>query len=121
MNKEQAIHNFWSSFGLTAYDEMTVPDDAEMPYITYSVTTDKWGSVVNLTANLWYHSTKWEEISLKKEQIAQYIGAGRVLKLDNGYLWIVQGQPFAQRMADDVSDSIRRIYLNLQAEFLTAY
>ena len=36
MDKQQAIHGFWSSFGITAYDENSVPDDAELPYITYN-------------------------------------------------------------------------------------
>lgn len=121
MNKDQAIHSFWSGFGLTAYDETDVPDDAVYPYITYSVSTDKWETVVNLTGNLWYRSTSWKEISDKKEQIAQYIGDGKVIKIDGGYLWIVQGQPFAQRMADDTDETVRRIYINIQAEFLTAY
>ena len=40
MNKEQAIHFFWSQFGLPAYDENSVPDDAQMPYITYNVVID---------------------------------------------------------------------------------
>ena len=31
MDKFQAQQSFWSSFGLTAYDENTVPDDAEYP------------------------------------------------------------------------------------------
>ena len=121
MDKDQALYSFWSGFNLPAYDETDVPDDAQFPYITYAVITDKWDSVVNLTASLWYYSTKWSDISQKKEEIAQYIGDGKVIKLDNGYLWLVQGSPFAQRMADETDTNIRRIYLNIQAEFLTAY
>lgn len=37
MNKAQAIQAFWESFGVPAYEESTVPDDAVMPYITYSM------------------------------------------------------------------------------------
>ena len=36
MNKIQALDSFWNSFGLRAYDSMSVPDDAELPRITYS-------------------------------------------------------------------------------------
>lgn len=37
MDRAQAIHSFWNSFGLKAYDENTVPDNAKLPYITYEV------------------------------------------------------------------------------------
>lgn len=120
MNKEQALQSFWSTFGLSAYDETDVPDDAQFPYITYSVITDKLDTVVNMNASLWYRSTSWKDISDKKEEIAEYLKRGQVLQLDNGYLWIVQGHPFAQRIADE-DDAIRRIVLNIQAEFLTEY
>ena len=42
MTAEQTLHSFWSSFGLTAYDENSVPDDAVLPYITYSVSYDSF-------------------------------------------------------------------------------
>lgn len=32
-----------------------------------------------------------------------------------------RGSPFAQRMSDPNDDMIRRIYINITAEFLTAY
>lgn len=123
MTKAQAIHQFWSSFGLTAYDENTVPtgtDSPAMPYITYGVATDSLGNTVQLSGSLWYKSTSWLDISAKAEEISAYLGVGgQVLALDDGYMWVVRGTPFAQRMADDSDDSIRRIYINLQAEFLT--
>ena len=53
MDAEQAIHSFWSSFGLTAYDENSVPDTAELPYITYSLSYDTFDHQVSMVANLW--------------------------------------------------------------------
>lgn len=123
MDKSQAIHTFWSSFGLTAYDENTVPDDAEMPYITYNVPTADIDEMVVLNARLWYHSTSWQAISQKAEEIAQYIGeeGHKVMSIDNGFVWFVKGTPFSQRMADDTDSMIRSIYLNVNAEYLTMY
>lgn len=124
MDKAQSIHSFWSGFGLSAYDENTVPtgkNAPNMPYVTYSVTTDSLGSVVQLSGSLWYKSTSWAEISKKADEISEYIGVGgKVLKLDSGYVWVVRGQPFAQRMSDGNDETVRRVYINLQAEFLTA-
>ena len=119
MDKAQTLNNFWNLFGIPAYDETTVPDDAVMPYITYSVASDSLGNVVNLSASIWYYSKSWKDITLKKDEISRYIGpGGKSIKLDGGYVWICRGTPFAQRM-EDTNDSVRRIYLNIQAEFLT--
>ena len=123
MDKWQAIHDFWSGFGIPAYDENSVPDDAVMPYITYEAEIGAIDALVNLTASVWYKSMSWSEISRKALQIGLAIngnGNGCYLKkIDGGYMLLSQGSPFAQRL-DSGDDRIRRIYFNIQAEFLTA-
>ena len=124
MDKAQAIHNFWSSFGLPAYDENTVPDDAPERYITYNVSTDSIGNVVNLYGNIWdLDTTSWEFVSQKAEQIAEFIETKYPISygIENGRLYLSKGTPFAQRMGDPSSDRVRRMYINIQAEFLTAF
>lgn len=121
MDKAQAIHSFWSSFGLNAYDQYYIPDEAKMPYITYSVSTDSIGTPVLLTGDIWYYSESWETITKKAQAIADFIGYGyHIIKLDRGYLYITKGTPFAQRMSDEASEMVRRIHINLMCEFLTA-
>ena len=122
MNKWQAIHTFWSIFNLPAYDSSSVPDNAQMPYITYEVVTDSLDTPTFMTASLWYHGTTWEHVSNKADEIAHAIVTMRKpIALDEGYLWIVKGTPFAQRMSDPDDPLIRRVVLNIQAEYLTAY
>ncbi len=122
MNKWQAIHTFWSIFNLPAYDSSSVPDSAQMPYITYEVVTDSLDNPTFMTASLWYHGTTWEHVSNKADEIAHAIVTMRKpIALDEGYLWIVKGTPFAQRMSDPDDPLIRRVVLNIQAEYLTAY
>lgn len=123
MDKAQALQTFWESFGIPAYEQTTVPESATMPYITYSVSTDSLDNVVNMYASVWYHSTSWKDISEKTEQIARYIVGMNPpsIKFDGGRLYIAKGTPFAQRMADPNDDMIRRMYLNIQAEYLSAY
>ena len=119
MNKEQALQSFWESFNISAYDESSVPDNAKMPYITYQVATSSLGNVVAMTASIWYKSTSWKEITLKKDEISEAIGnGGKVIPLDNGYVWLNRGSVFAQRIRDD-DDTIRRYYLQIECEFLT--
>ena len=122
--KEQAIQQFWSGFGLRAYDEMTVPtgDDAPaLPYITYELITDNIDHPVQMTGSIWYRSTSWTEITAKKDLIAKDIGYGhKIIKIVGGYLYLTRGTPFAQRMGDDTDDMIRRIVININCEYLTA-
>ena len=72
MTKEQALTKFWESFGLTAYDENSVPSGENKPtypYITYNVVTGSFGSNLALTASLWYKSSSWEAITNKADEI----------------------------------------------------
>lgn len=120
MNKDQALQTFFSSFGWTAYDENSVPDDATLPYITYEVMTDNIGNTVYLSASLWDRSTSWTTINAKAREIAESLNyGGTTMRFDDGVIFITQGSPFAQRMADD-DDTIRRIILNFAVEFLSA-
>lgn len=123
MDKSQALHAFWSSFGLKAYDENSVPDNAVMPYITYQTATDSVGNKLLLNASIWDISTSWAWISQKADQIAEYIGKyGHLsVKIDTGYMYISKASPFAQRMSDESNKNIKRIIIQIQAEFLTAY
>lgn len=124
MDKWQAIDTFWNSFGIPAYDQNSVDtgeDSPQLPYITYEAQTGALDQVLTLAGSIWYRSSSWREISQKADEIAETIGYGyHIENVDGGYLWIVKGQPFAQRMNDE-DDMIRRIYIMLNAEFLTAY
>lgn len=122
MDKSQAIHTFWSQFGLPAYDENTVPDEAEMPYITYDVGVGSLGDFINLNGSLWYRSTSWREISQKADEIEKTVknNGYYILDIENrGHLFITAGFPFYQRMSEPADDMVRRIYFNLNAEFLS--
>ena len=121
MNKAAAIHQFWSGFGLTAYEENTVPSDAVFPYITYQLVTDAFDTDVAMTASLWYRGESWREINEKEREISAYIGIGGVIvKRADGRIWLKKGTPFAQNMGDESDNLIKRKYLNVTAEFLTA-
>ena len=128
-DKWQAIHNFWSGFGIPAYDESSVPEyiyingeriKNEPPYITYNAVIGEFEQVVQLTASVWYKSTSWAEISQKVDEIAQGVDQHKLIPINGGYMYIAKGSPFAQRMQDE-NDLIRRIYIVMQAEFFSRY
>ena len=121
MTKAAAIYQFWSSFGLTAYEENTVPEDATFPYVTYQLVTDSFDREVAATASLWYRGESWTAINAKTEEVARFIGGGGcLLDCDSGFIWLKRGTPFAQNMGDESDDLIKRKYINVTVEYMTA-
>ena len=121
MTKAAAIYQFWNSFGLTAYEENTVPTDAVFPYITYQLVTDSFDREVSAIASLWYRSESWAAINAKTEEISQKISrGGKIIHCDDGAIWLKRGQPFAQSMGDESDNLIRRKYLNLTQKYITS-
>ena len=123
MDKFQVLQTFWESFGIPAYDENTVPtgDDAPaFPYITYDAVISNLGTPVAMSASIWDYGTSWSRVTTKMAEIQSAIGrGGKILPIDHGAIWITAGTPFAQRMSDS-NDMIRRIFINISAEYLTA-
>ena len=112
-----ALQTFWSSFGLSAYDALTVPDDAAMPYITYESKLGDLEDKTALSASIWYRSTSWADVSQKAKQIQDAIGGGMSIPYSGGRLWVTQEVPFAQRLLEPSDDSVRRIVLQVSAEY----
>lgn len=124
MTKEQALHAFWSSFGLKAWEQSTVPtgsDAPAFPYLTYEVVTGNIDAgQIMLTASLWYRSESWVGVNAKTREIASRLsGCGEVIRFDDGAIWIKQGVPFAQSMADPDDNMIRRKLLNTVCEYIS--
>lgn len=122
MDKQQAIYSFWSGFGITAYEQNNVPDDAILPYITYSESTGDITRPTSMTASLWYFSETHSraELIAKTNQIAEAIGlGGKTINYDYGMLWIKKGVPFAQSMDEPSDARIKRMILNIEAEFIS--
>lgn len=120
MNKYQALQQFYSSFGLTAYEENTIKKDAEMPYITYEVITDSLSDTSTaLSCTLWYKSNKWTDINAKAEAISSRLATGVRLEVDNGYIILDKGSPFAQNVPKSDDNTVKAKYININAQFIT--
>lgn len=123
MNEWGAINEFWNSFGVPAFDENTTPDvndKPEYPYITYEMSIGYLDDTVNLSASLWDYSKSWGTLSAIVEKISKKLGrGGAIVPFDGGVLVINRGTPFAQRASFQELDMIRRIFINIQVQFLT--
>ena len=128
MNKAQALYSFWAGFSIPAIDEQSAYDEGIMkdlgidyPYISYQSADGEIDAPVTLSADLWYRSTTWADIEAKAAEISEAIGyGGKLVPYDGGKIWIRRGNPISTRMAADGTFDIRRIHLNITAEFLSA-
>ncbi len=125
MTKMQALNAFFSSFGLSAYEENAIyAADAvlPLPYITYTLSLDNYrGESTACVMTVWYRDPSWKILEEKQAEIAESIGiSGKVVKVDGGYIWIKRGKPFAQALGDPSDKLVKRIVFNLSIEFETA-
>lgn len=115
--KDAALHGFFSGFGLTAYVNTNVPEDAKFPYLTYTPVFDSWGNQVSIGVNLWYNTTSETVPNSKAQEISDALPV--YVKCDGGAVLIDRGSPFCQSMADDSNQNIKRRYINMTAEYIT--
>lgn len=123
MTKAAALHQFFSSFGMTAYTAASVPEDAVFPYLTYELITSAWGEEpVGLTVNLWFYTESEKIPNDKSEELSRAIGRGGVrLSCDEGYIWLKRGTPWCQSLSDQANPVIKRRYINITAEYQTFF
>ena len=121
MTKEQALHIFFNSFGITGYRSTAVPDDVIFPYLVYDAPISSFEEEpVSITLNLYCYTESEAVPDEKAEEIRLSIGkGGRLLFCDGGAIWLRWGSPWCQSLVDDTNRNIKRRYMNVTAEYLT--
>lgn len=122
MTKNAALYSFFSSFGIPAYEENSVPDTAQYPYLTYEEVTGAFSDEngAPCSASLWYRSSSRTAINAKAEEISAYIGdGGRIIDFDGGHIWIKRANPFAQNLEEPSDNMVKRKLLNIRIEFFS--
>lgn len=121
MDRQQILHKFWSSFGYSAYEENSVPDDAVFPYITYEKIFANVYSPIVETASIWTRSESWSTADMILNGIYNELKhGGKTLPFDDGILWvsIPDTGPFSQTMDDEEDKEIKRYVLNVALHWL---
>lgn len=124
MTKAEALHAFFSSFGLPAYEEHSVPvwlDSAQTeenrpPYITYELLTAGRLETVQVTVNVWDISDSWVTVNAKADEILAAVTPFCRISFTGGAAVAAAGEPFAQSWADGV---YKRKILNLELTYIT--
>lgn len=120
MTKAEAMQEFWSLFGLPAYEESCVPAGAEQPYLTYEFVSGASMDECAMYATLWYRSGSWVEVNRLTEDISHVLGCGGLLlACDDGRLWVRRGEPFAESVREKNDSGIRKKRVRILVAFLT--
>lgn len=122
MNKEAAFQAWAEGFGIPAYAENAVPEDAEEPYMTYYLPTAMFGDGEQAaTLSLWYRTTSEADPNSKAREIGKALSrGGAIAACDEGILWLKRGTPFCQAM-DSGDNAVKRRYINVSIEYITNY
>ena len=117
-NALSALNTFWNSFEVPAYEVATIPEDVEMPYITYEGSVDNFGNEIATNVNLYYKGKSWKAITQKLDEIDDAISDGVYVNFGNKKsLLIRKANPFAQPVPED-DEQVRRYILNLTYEYI---
>jgi len=118
-NTAKALYQFFSGFGLNAYVEYNIPDDAQLPYISYQLIEPDWEDGGTFYARVWYRSMSFLEVNAKIDEIAAAVGEGKSLRTPGGAVYLSKGAPFIQFMPMEGDDTLRVAYLNFNIQALT--
>ena len=121
-SRTAALQAWLEGFGMPAYAVQAVPDNAELPYLTYTPVAGAWGDgEQGVTVETWRRTGSEARTNADAEAIGRALGLGGVmLPCDGGGLWVKRGSPFWQA-ADSGEPGVKRRYINLSIENLTTF
>lgn len=118
MDKWQAIDAYWNGFGLPAYNELTVPEDAPDRYITYQSAIGSLDGPMQLSGNIYARGNSWTWIMQKATEMQA--GMNRQIKVEGGYVKFRVPQGYSAQPQTEANDKqVRRVILQVEVEFLT--
>lgn len=117
-NTATALYQFASGFAWDAYPEMSVPENASLPYVTYTLQEYEWLEQGMLQLRLWYKGEDYVTINSKIDEIELAVRDGKTVATNRGKLVIYKGSPFCQfQPSDEVN--LKIAYLNFLVHYLT--
>ena len=114
----QAQDNFWSSFGVDAYEENSVLVGTAYPYITYEAYDALWSGDVAVSASIWTRSAEWSEADgLANAILNRLKNGGATVPYTDGMIWITADAPIAQSMGDPDDNMVKRKLIRVILHF----
>ena len=112
-NVAKTLKQFLNGFEIPAYTTLTVPDDVELPYITYPLVQPEWDQKTSFYIQGWYRTTTYDDMLAKADRIMGEIGTGLKLRMNGGYMVLYPETPFFQLVPSEEDNDVRSFYLNL--------
>lgn len=124
MDRWEAQYAFWSSFGVPAYEENSMPTGdlrPAYPYITYQAAAGGFGADNFVNGSIWTRSGSWLQADTLSDAIEAKLGGrsggGFIIRYDGGGIWITAEDNFAQNMGDTEDNMIKRKLLSVVLRF----
>lgn len=121
MDKWEAQYQFWSGFGVPAYEENSVPDRDHVifPYITYQSSSSGFDEDTFPSASIWTRSSSWAAADALSDAIENALkNGGVVIRHNTGAIWITPRTPFSSSMGDPEDDMIKRKSISVTLHFI---
>lgn len=118
----EVLHDFFNTFGISAYPVGGVPDEAVFPWMTYE---RRFGDSVETVVHLYFYTTSEAIPNEKAEEICERCRNGGVqLLYDGGTMWVKTSSPewFSVDGDTELEGSNRDIkhrIINLAIDFIT--
>lgn len=108
----KALKTFFSQFSIPAYSETSVPDDIELPYITYPVREPEWREKASFYCIIWCRTKGYADALDIADAVMRKVNEGAKIEMDGGYVVLYPENPFFQEMTDEDNDT-KSIYINM--------
>lgn len=109
----KCLYRFFNSFEIPGYEENSVPDDAALPYITYTINAPDWTDTASISASIWYGGSSIVTVSKKADEIEKKIDEEPRIPADNGgCVYMFKENPFAQTVPVQ-NGNVKVITLNI--------
>lgn len=124
LDTARTLYSFYSSFGIPAYTTDNVPDDVQLPYLTYSLVDGDWETPRSHYCVIYMRTRSNADLLAKAREIKDRIGLGLILKCgEHGYLALhYENSDIVSSAASGAESSrdseVRSIYINLQLDIL---
>ena len=104
INTARALYEFFSGFGIPAYAENNVPDEAEKPYITYPIIETESLYSSPFYCRVWYRARDYGNLLQKVDAILEATSDGVRIECDGGCVVLRPDTPRVQIQSDENPD-----------------
>ena len=105
INTAATLKTFFGGFGLPAYTLDSVPENVDLPYITYPLVEPEWDRQASFYCQIWYRKNRLADLLAKADQVTAAIGSMKRFAQPGGYLVLYPATPLVQILTDEDTQS----------------